>query len=190
MLLEKNKQGAFVALGVLYGTLFAFGALFKLLLGTPVLLVPFAYYLTGIIAFTTHVLGHYRISERWFTAHTIGHHVHAYPPTRFVSDGFVNSPDPNDKFYGPAIFGPAVAAVVLGFGLSVGLVMAFTGGTAAWVADYVHTGLHLKEFWMDRFALFRELRRLHVFHHKGNFRTNYGIYDFSFDILWGSMRYA
>ncbi len=128
--------------------------------------------------------------SRWFSAHTIGHHVHAYPPSRYESEEFVASEDSNAKFYGPAIFGPAAAAVLLGYGWAAGFVAAFTGVTAAWVADYIHTGLHLKGFWMERFALFRELRRLHVFHHKGNFRTNYGVYDFSFDILWGSMRYA
>jgi hypothetical protein len=64
MLLEKEKQGVFISLAVLYGTLVLVGALFHLFLGTPVLLAPLAYYLTGIIAFTTHVVGHYRIFNR------------------------------------------------------------------------------------------------------------------------------
>lgn len=112
----------------------------------------------------------------------------AYPPSKFFSDEFINSHDSNGKFYTPTLLGPGFVAALLGFGWTTSGVMVATGVLTLWSADYIHTGLHLRDFWMDKFALFRELRRLHVFHHKGDFRVNYGVFDFTFDLAYGSFR--
>lgn len=86
--------------------------------------------------------------------------------------------------------GHAAVAAALGYQWPVWVVMAATGIGAAYAADYIHTGLHLRNFWMERFALFRELRRLHVFHHKGDFLTNFGVYDLSLDMVYGSFKWV
>jgi hypothetical protein len=129
-------------------------------------------------------------SSRWFAAHTIGHHIHAYTQKRFLSKELIHSPDPNAKFYVPAIYFPGIIAWFLGAHWTISLLMMTTGGLALLAADEIHTGMHLHESWLQRFWLFRELQRLHRFHHEGTFRTNYGVYDFSFDIVFGTMRFV
>ena len=118
------------------------------------------------------------------------HHIRLYPPARFASPQYQGSEDPNGKFYVPAFLGPGLVAGVLGFSNKVAVVMMGTGILAAYAADYLHTGMHLEGFWMQRFALYRDLRRLHVIHHRANFHKNYGIYDFSFDLLLGTMAFV
>lgn len=189
-LLVAERRGAYVMIVIVYSSLFFSGVVASwLFTGVSPLLVLLGYWCTGFVGVLTHVVGHARLFDRWFRAHTVGHHIVAYPPSRFLSDNFEISTDPNWKFYLPAAYGPALGAAALGYGWPVPVVMAVTSMVAIWFADHIHTGMHLRGFWMERWALFRELRRLHVFHHKGDFHANFGVYDFLFDILLGTMRF-
>jgi hypothetical protein len=131
-----------------------------------------------------------QLTPRWFHAHTIGHHVETYPPSRFYAESYLGARDPNGKYYIPAMFGPGIVVVVLGYPWYAGLLACLTGGTVAWVADEIHMAVHVRGTWMERVPLFAELRQLHILHHQGTAQQNYGIYDFSLDFLFGTMRFA
>eukprot|EP00047_Mylnosiga_fluctuans_P008477 m.258853 g.258853 ORF g.258853 m.258853 type:complete len:209 (+) comp21933_c0_seq1:120-746(+) len=183
------KPGAYICIALSYTVVTLMGFVVGPLAGVSPFLVPAGYFITAVLAYSTHVIGHFRIFSRWFRAHSIGHHVEAYPPSRFLADTYVKSFDSNGKYYIPSMFFPGLIAHVLGLSWPEAAVMMGTGLAAMIVADIVHYELHMRKSFLDRFALFRELRRLHVFHHKGNCKVNYSVYDFTFDILVGTVRW-
>ena len=50
------------------------------------------------------------------------------------------------------------------------------------ISDYIHTNLHIRDSWLERYKWFLERRRLHLIHHK-KLNTNYSVIDFSIDKL-------
>lgn len=61
-------------------------------------------------------------------------------------------------------------------------------GTAiGWLNNKIHECFHIKNHWLNKYKLFRELKRLHWIHHKHP-KTNQGIIWFGPDKLFGSFK--
>lgn len=50
----------------------------------------------------------------------------------------------------------------------------------AYISDYFHTHIHLKNTWLDKYKFFLKMREIHFNHHK-NTTKNYNIIDMNID---------
>jgi sterol desaturase/sphingolipid hydroxylase (fatty acid hydroxylase superfamily) len=71
--------------------------------------------------------------------------------------------------------------------MSLGLMLATLGEMLflGWLHDYLHDAFHITGHWLNRFALFRKWIGLHIRHHQDT-QTNFGIFSFVIDKLFGS----
>ena len=74
--------------------------------------------------------------------------------------------DGNAKFYAPLMVLPFILTWKLHGLLAATLVFSFVATTLLFV-DYIHAAYHLKNSWLERYAWFQEMRRVHVLHHAG-----------------------
>ena len=53
------------------------------------------------------------------------------------------------------------------------------------VSDYIHTNIHVKNSWLEKYSLFIKCRNIHLLHHK-NFTKNFSLsgYDNTFDYIF------
>ena len=63
------------------------------------------------------------------------------------------------------------------------LVYAFVSSFAVWL----HQTFHIQGHWIERFVYFHDLRALHLVHHQGTAKHNYGFLDHSCDIIGDSL---
>ena len=144
------------------------------------------YYLMSIVQAVLHRdYGHRKRIKAVFKAHAIGHHGQ-YPAHRLKSDEFVDLESHALNYYGIPIvltaaltyfaFGPLVMTAHL-FG---------TFATFRWHI-YLHEHYHLTETYLERFAWFREKRRLHFVHHR-DASVNFAVVEFWVDSLMGTRR--
>jgi hypothetical protein len=54
------------------------------------------------------------------------------------------------------------------------------------VMVYTHESTHIRGHWAERFEWFQDLRALHLMHHRGAINTNFGMYSFLTDAIFGS----
>jgi sterol desaturase/sphingolipid hydroxylase (fatty acid hydroxylase superfamily) len=50
--------------------------------------------------------------------------------------------------------------------------------------NYLHLSFHVKNHWMNKFEVYKELKYLHYEHHKGDTKHNYAIFFFGFDKMF------
>ena len=53
------------------------------------------------------------------------------------------------------------------------------------ISDYIHTNIHIKNSWLEKYSFFIKCRNIHLLHHK-NFTKNYSLsgYDNTFDHIF------
>jgi hypothetical protein len=136
--------------------------------------------------YLVHRLAHWPGGGSLYRAHQV-HHA-AYPPSDFVSDVYRA---PGRKESSVLGFLPYhVALCALGFLIlrpAVAFVVAIAATLIGWANSYVHDGLHVRGFWLERFGWFHRLRALHLQHHR-DVATNLGIFSWLWDRLAGSFR--
>ncbi len=134
-----------------------------------------------------HWLAHRPVGGPLYRAH-MAHHEAIYPPEAFLSDEYIDPPAHQSSTF---VFLPFVAALALGaFALLprwAALVAAGELVAIGWLSSCLHDGFHVRGFWLERFAWFQRLRRLHVQHHE-HMQTNLGIFSWTWDRLLGSFR--
>eukprot|EP01052_Picozoa_sp_SAG31_P043337 SAG31_NODE_7186_length_1762_cov_1.696332_1_plen_448_part_10 len=186
--------------------LFGFSAWW--LTGSPPWLGLSTYIIVGVGLWCTHWLGHRRwFWQRWFNEHTLGHHVRAYPPSKFLSERYVSvtqrsagralAPSTglglelslNTMVYLPwpiltailhSLVVPACGAIEIGVVLLVGLAICLE-------QEMIHRAVHTSGVWLERYQWFQVMRALHFLHHKDGMQHNYAMIDFFLDILSGNL---
>lgn len=143
--------------------------------------LPVLYWAMSVVAFSIHWLGHRNFWPRWFRAHTIEHHTKLYPSRRFLSDQPLSSADPNWKFYFPVFVGAFLLSWIGSGSLLGSLLAQIYMWACMWFIDYVHNALHIRGHGWERYNWFQILRLVHLQHHFGDMKRNYGIYDFALD---------
>lgn len=63
--LGSQKGGALLTLAIIHSTLLTVGALTSLVVDVHPLCVSLSYLFIGLLCYTTHVVGHYRIFQRY-----------------------------------------------------------------------------------------------------------------------------
>lgn len=170
----------FMLLGMLLSLLFASPTL------VPWWLVFRAVYTCEVLSLLTHWLGHKRLNvpilRQWYEAHTVGHHLQDYPPSKFLSPAYEPAKQDNSWGYLPGFL---LTPFLIGSPLHVVPFLVAYGSSYAMllVADTIHMALHVRGHPWERFEWFSALRSLHYHHHSGDMKRNYAIGDFFLDIL-------
>ena len=143
-----------------------------------------SYIIEGLGIFT-HWLGHRRWIPWWYRAH-MEHHLHIYPPSKFLTDEYQPTESKNAKAYAFTILlspfigcyftGLNLKTYLVGLGLSTGLLK---------IADELHKAVHRKNTCLEKYNWFQDIRTLHYYHHKGDMKHNYGISNFFWDYILG-----
>ena len=144
------------------------------------------YYLMSVLQAVLHRdFGHRRRIARVFEGHAVGHHGQ-YPAHRLQGKSYKDLEGHALNYYGiPALvsataiylaFGPLIAVAHL-----VGILLTFR------VNIVLHRHYHLEQTPLERFAWFREKRRLHFLHHQ-DARVNFAVVEFWIDRLLGTYR--
>ena len=143
-----------------------------------------SYCLFNMTEYFFHKLGHFRSRYNYIYDLHIVHHKEHYPATRLLSDKY-RSRNEGIIAYTP----PTIVLILFLFSLldrstfyHVFLQLLFHTITN----DYIHTQIHTKNSWLERYKWFLESRRLHFIHHN-KFTKNLSFgYDYSMDKLNGS----
>lgn len=146
--------------------------------------VVVTYYVMSILQTVLHkAYGHKKRITAVFSAHAIGHHGE-YNPQNLRTKEFVDLESHALNYYGIPIV--VVGALVYWLAgpliMSAHLVGVFV--TFRWHI-YLHKHYHLLETPLERFAWFREKRRLHFIHHR-DARYNFAVVEFWIDNLMGT----
>lgn len=158
----------------------------------PVLLaIPLVFVMITLFGYGMHWCLHQPFMGRFYRSHQV-HHFKLYPPERFLSDHYLD-PGPDNTFKIFVVFGSPliILPVVLFFLHSIGLPV--FGATLLSLAvfgflnDYLHDAFHIRHSWLRKYGWFERLTDLHLQHHI-RVQSNFGIYWFGWDRLWGTFQ--
>jgi sterol desaturase/sphingolipid hydroxylase (fatty acid hydroxylase superfamily) len=156
----------------------------------PIFIITVAatYYLLSILQTVLHRdFGHKKRIRAIFLGHAIGHHG-LYNKNNLRTDKFIDLETSALRYYGIPVF--VVGAIV--FSVASPLVIAaHVSGVLLTVVWHIHLHrhYHLTVTPWERFAWFREKRRLHFIHHL-NARYNFAVIEFWIDDLLGTRKEA
>jgi sterol desaturase/sphingolipid hydroxylase (fatty acid hydroxylase superfamily) len=139
-----------------------------------------------LIGYTVHRLAHHPRAGIIHKAH-MNHHNQQYPPTDYLSDTYRTAGNDSFTLYFIPVFLAfgACAWFVLPWHLA--LLSLATISIVSYLNDRCHSETHLKGSKLLRFRWFRRLRDLHYEHHVDH-KSNFGIFSFNCDMLFGTWR--
>jgi sterol desaturase/sphingolipid hydroxylase (fatty acid hydroxylase superfamily) len=144
------------------------------------------YYLMSILQAVLHRdYGHRNRIRAVFKAHAIGHHG-LYNPKALRTETFVDLESHALNYYGIPIVLVAVLAYWIGGPTIMCANLLGVIFTFRWHV-YLHEHYHLIDTPFERFAWFREKRRLHFIHHE-DARYNFAVVEFWIDNLMGTRK--
>lgn len=143
------------------------------------------------LGYAFHMMFHKPWSGRFYQAH-MNHHLKQYPPSNFTSEGYRDSGKDNTVYLFILVFSPFVLTVL---GLALAHVISIFLGVSViiemiaigWLNNSIHDSSHLKNTFWHKFKFFDRLIRLHYYHHV-NMGTNYGIFSFTWDKIFGTYK--
>jgi hypothetical protein len=148
------------------------------------LVVVVTYYLMSILQAVLHkAYGHRKRIAAVFSAHAIGHHG-KYNPNNLRTETFVDLESHALNYYGIPIVIVALLVYLLAGPLVMTAHLVGVFATFRWNI-YLHEHYHLIDTPLERFAWFREKRRLHFIHHR-DARYNFAVVEFWIDNLMGT----
>jgi hypothetical protein len=168
------------------------GLIGNLLVGTHIMLLYLLYFLCGITFYSIHRLGHTRIFPLWYKVHVVGHHLTNYPPSRFLSDGYLDNllditDTTRNMYLITAFFDLIIIRSFVQYNLIQISFIAMFLIFMLIIEDKMHYHYHLRNSYLNRYEWFQKLRWIHYLHHKGNMKQNYAIKDFLLDWLSGNL---
>jgi sterol desaturase/sphingolipid hydroxylase (fatty acid hydroxylase superfamily) len=152
------------------------------------LTILFTFLVGSFCAHITHVAMHIKEFKFLNKFHNVHHEL--YTVEDFESDKYRDAGihDSSWIFIPVVCLGLIIQALVLWVLFSTWIIlpiMAIVGSVVGYVNTYVHRAFHLNNHFLNRFLFFKELKRIHIFHHlKEN--KNYGIVWFGFDKLFNT----
>ena len=148
-----------------------------------VLIAVGTYYATSFVQFIFHrVFGHTRRVAKSHDVHVGGHH--AQYAAQLISDRWIPT-EQHITWYYAIPFTPMVLGAfwLLPWGLFAVHIASLA--LAIWWHVFLHRKYHVRGAWLERFAWFREKRRLHLAHHEHP-RRNYAIIEYGWDRVFGT----
>lgn len=150
------------------------------------------FHVVGITLHSTHRIGHKRLIREWYRAHTIGHHIMAYPENRYTDIKYRGSPV--DSYHLNTIMYVITGTISLSacvFFLSsslreVGWTITFLLGLIYW-DHYIHQQLHHSNSVLRKYNWFRSVQEYHRIHHTHPYKCNYSICCLFIDWIMGTL---
>lgn len=151
-----------------------------------------SYGIVGAGMWLTHWAGHRKIIPGWFDFHVIGHHVHNFPPSRFLCEKYrpVTSSafDMNIALYCPWPLVSASLHYALAAATTAELLLCLFVSCALIVeSELLHSAVHQLDCRLEGLQWFDVMRKMHFLHHKEGMKHNYAMSDFLFDFLSGNL---
>lgn len=153
------------------------------------------YYGVAFIAYGVHRIAHdWRFPKFWHRAHVIGHHYTNYPPSKPESDKYIFKTETLWKeadtymYTIPILFFLCCYArfvlhcTFFRFALHSALILVHF-----YIEVYVHEQVHLHNSWLNKFTMYKEIKRLHMIHHM-HVHSNILFSNFLPDYLLGTFR--
>jgi sterol desaturase/sphingolipid hydroxylase (fatty acid hydroxylase superfamily) len=141
------------------------------------------YYSTSFVQMLFHrIFGHTRRIAKIHDVHVGGHHAQYVP--QLLSDRWIRT-ERHITWYYAIPFTPMVLTAFWLLPLSLFVVHTLSLAFSVWWHVYLHRQYHVRGVWFERFAWFREKRRLHFVHHQHP-RRNYAIVEYGWDRLLGT----
>jgi sterol desaturase/sphingolipid hydroxylase (fatty acid hydroxylase superfamily) len=142
------------------------------------------YYIASLVQTVFHRLfGHVPRIARLYEVHVKGHH--AQYARQMVSDRWIPT-EQHIMWYYAVPFIPIVCAAYCLLPGTYFLAHLCGLAFAIWWHIYLHRQYHVSAVWWERFAWFREKRRLHFLHHQKPHK-NFAIVEYSWDLLFGTL---
>lgn len=141
------------------------------------------YYVASLVQVVFHrLIGHAPRGIKLYKIHVKGHH--AQYAREMLSNRWVPTEQHITAYYAIAFIPIVCAAFCLLPGL---YFMVHICGLAfgIWWHVYLHRQYHVRGVWWERFAWFREKRRLHFVHHQRPHK-NFAIVEYSWDLFFGT----
>lgn len=152
-----------------------------------VVILALGFYLAQGLGYFVHRLLHWPRAGALHRAH-MGHHERLYPARDFLSETYRRpAHGENTVLLFAPFFVTLAVAVILALPSQTAALLLVELAALAWLNDCLHDALHVRGFWLERFAFFRRLRALHLQHHL-EMRSNLGICCWVFDRILGSFR--
>jgi len=155
--------------------------------------VIITFVLTTLFGYVVHWSLHQSWAGNYNKAH-MTHHLKLYPPSDFTSDKYRSAgKDSTVKTFAiaaiPIILFP-VGLCVLGFiSWPIMITVWVVQGSVGFIHDWLHDCFHIRNHWLSRIPVIRDIFfkwiNLHYLHHV-NMETNYGIFSFYWDKLFGT----
>jgi sterol desaturase/sphingolipid hydroxylase (fatty acid hydroxylase superfamily) len=144
-------------------------------------------------------IAHWCLHQPWagkvHQAH-LTHHIRLYPPSDFMSVQYRDAgKDATPKFFiltgAPLILAPIILCGLGVIHWPVMLTILLTEAVVGYPHNYLHDAFHIQDHWMSRVwpidRLFKLWVELHYIHHV-DMTSNYGIYTFLWDKVFGTFR--
>jgi sterol desaturase/sphingolipid hydroxylase (fatty acid hydroxylase superfamily) len=156
-----------------------------------VLVFILTFFALTFLGYVSHWCFHRPWSGRFYKSH-LSHHFKLYPPSDFYSDKYRDAGKDNTTLLFTLVFSPLILAAIaitvfhivpLVIGIIILAEMAIFGAAN----NSLHDSFHIKKTFWHRFKFFHKLIGLHLEHHK-NIKTNYGIFNFTFDRLFKTFK--
>jgi len=144
-----------------------------------------------LLGYGFHWMFHQPWSGHFYKAH-MNHHLKQYPPTDFYSDTYRYAGKDNTVVLFGLVFAPIVITMIVltatgGVSLFLGLSVLAEMGIIGALNNSLHDCFHLRNSFWQKFSFFERLRKLHFQHHV-DMSTNYGIFSFIWDQIFGTYR--
>jgi sterol desaturase/sphingolipid hydroxylase (fatty acid hydroxylase superfamily) len=137
---------------------------------------------------------HWNFHQRWgygYKKH-MAHHLKLYPPGDLISYDYREAGDDSTARMFIVLFSPILLGVVLltafhVISIMVGVAVFSTMGIVGILNDGLHDSFHVKRSMWHLFPGFQRLQKIHNTHHY-HMGTNYGIFSFMWDKVFGTYK--
>ncbi len=141
--------------------------------------------------FTLHYCLHRPFMGKFYQMH-LTHHFKLYPPENFTSDKYLDPGKDNTVIIfllmgSPLILLPIVLFAAHIISLPILITAMLSMALFGIPNNFLHDAFHIKHHWLRKYQWFAKLTDLHFQHHI-NIKSNYGIYFFGWDRLFGSLQ--
>lgn len=162
-----------------------------LLVGISIWMGYLTYISACLIFGIIHRLGHVNIISFWYQAHAIGHHIHAYPLKKFLTNDYQIDADSfritNQIFLVISPIYIFIFKLISAYTWSqMSMIMIYVL-VISFIEDEIHSQIHMQKSRFNNYEWFQKLRYLHYLHHRGVMKQNYAMKDFFIDISTGNM---
>lgn len=151
-----------------------------------------AYFFASFVGYVVHWVIHQPWAGKAFRAHR-AHHIDLYPPKDLVSDVYRSAGHQSTVYtfllaFAPIVLFPVVAALLGWVSVTTMLCVIGSIGVVGLLNDVIHDSYHVRDHWLARWIPgYAHRRALHFAHH-ANMKKNFGIYSFTCDRIFRTVK--